>query len=39
MPDMDGCRLVAQFRQIPAFAQTPLVAVTGHADLGHKTMA
>jgi CheY-like chemotaxis protein/uncharacterized protein YbcI len=39
MPDMDGCRLVAQFRQIPDFARTPLVAVTGHADLGHKTMA
>ena len=30
MPDMDGCRLVAQFRQIPAFSQTKLVAVTGH---------
>jgi CheY-like chemotaxis protein len=39
MPDMDGCRLVGQFRQIPAFAQTQIVAVTGHADQGQKTMA
>ena len=39
MPDMDGCRLVMQFRQIPAFAQTQIVAVTGHADEGHKSLA
>ena len=39
MPDMDGCRLVTQFRQTPAFAQTRIVAVTGHTDEGHKTMA
>jgi CheY-like chemotaxis protein len=39
MPDMDGCRLVMQFRQIPAFAQTQIVAITGHADQGHKTLA
>jgi CheY-like chemotaxis protein/uncharacterized protein YbcI len=39
MPDMDGCHLVAQFRRIPAFAQTQIVAITGHADLGHKTLA
>ncbi len=39
MPDMDGCRLVTQFRQIPAFAQTKIVAITGHADQGHKTLA
>ena len=39
MPDMDGCRLVAQFRQIPAFSQTKLVAVTGHTDEGHRTLA
>jgi CheY-like chemotaxis protein len=39
MPDMDGCHLVARFRQIPAFSQTRIVAVTGHADQGHKTMA
>ena len=39
MPDMDGCHLVGQFRQIPAFAQAQIVAVTGHADQGHKTLA
>ena len=39
MPDMDGCRLVTRFRQIPAFAQTKIVAVTGHADEGHKSLA
>ena len=39
MPDMDGCGLVIRFRQIPAFAQTQIVAITGHADDGHKTLA
>jgi uncharacterized protein YbcI/CheY-like chemotaxis protein len=39
MPDIDGCQLVASFRQIPAFARTRIVAVTGHADEGHKTLA
>ena len=39
MPDMDGCRLVTRFRQIPAFAQTKIVAVTGHADKGHESLA
>jgi CheY-like chemotaxis protein len=39
MPDMDGCHLVGQFRQIPAFAKTRIVAVTGHTDDGHKTLA
>jgi CheY-like chemotaxis protein/uncharacterized protein YbcI len=39
MPDMDGCRLVMRFRQIPAFAQTKIVAITGHADQGHKSLA
>jgi CheY-like chemotaxis protein len=39
MPDMDGCRLVTRFRQIPAFAQTQIVAITGHADQGHKSLA
>ncbi len=39
MPDMDGCRLVARFRQMPAFAQTNIVAVTGHTDQGHRTLA
>ena len=39
MPDMDGCRLVMRFRQIPAFAQTQIVAITGHTDEGHKSLA
>lgn len=39
MPDMDGCQLVASFRQLPAFAHTRIVAITGHADEGHKTLA
>jgi uncharacterized protein YbcI len=39
MPDMDGCSLVKRFRQIPAFAQTRIVAITGHIDEGHKTLA
>ena len=39
MPDLDGCRLVKRFRQIPAFTQTRIVAITGHADEGHKTLA
>src|SRR3984893_4666385 len=29
MPDMDGCGLVMRFRQIHAFAQTKIVAITG----------
>jgi CheY-like chemotaxis protein/uncharacterized protein YbcI len=39
MPDMDGCHLVTQFRQILAFAHTKIVAITGHTDAGHKTLA
>jgi CheY-like chemotaxis protein/uncharacterized protein YbcI len=39
MPEMDGCRLVTHFRQIPAFSQTHIVAITGHADEGHTTLA
>ena len=39
MPDMDGCVLVDHFRQMPAFAHTKIIAITGHADQGHKTLA
>jgi CheY-like chemotaxis protein/uncharacterized protein YbcI len=39
MPHMDGCRLVTRFRQIPAFAQTKIVAITGHKDEEHKALA
>ena len=39
MPDLDGCCLVKRFRQIPAFAHTRIVAITGHADEGHQILA
>jgi uncharacterized protein YbcI len=39
MPDLDGCSLVKRFRQIPDFAHTRIVAITGHTDQGHKTLA
>jgi CheY-like chemotaxis protein len=39
MPDLDGCSLVKRFRKIPAFARTKIVAITGHADQGHKSLA
>ena len=39
MPEMDGCHLVIHFRQILAFVHTKIVAVTGHADEEHKTLA
>jgi CheY-like chemotaxis protein/uncharacterized protein YbcI len=39
MPEMDGCGLVKCFRQIPTFAQTRIVAVTGHADEERKSSA
>jgi len=39
MPDMDGFGLAMRFRQIPTFAQTRIVAITGHADEEHKSSA
>jgi CheY-like chemotaxis protein/uncharacterized protein YbcI len=39
MPHMDGCGLVRRFRQDPAFAHTKIVAVTGHSDEGHESLA
>src|SRR5450432_1029368 len=39
MPDMDGCDLVMRFRQIPAFAQTKIVAITGRKGEEHKSAA
>lgn len=39
MPDMDGCGLVMRFRQIPAFAQTKIVAITGQKGEEHKSSA
>lgn len=37
MPDIDGCSLVRQTRQIPAFTRTKIVAVTGQN--GNEQMA
>jgi CheY-like chemotaxis protein/uncharacterized protein YbcI len=37
MPEMDGCGLVTRLRQIPAFAQTKIVAITGRKDPEHKS--
>ena len=39
MPDMDGCRLAKRFRELPDFAHTKLVAVTGHKDPEHAALA
>src|ERR1700720_2073835 len=39
MPGMDGCGLVMRFRQIPAFAQAKIVAITGQKGEEHRTSA
>jgi CheY-like chemotaxis protein/uncharacterized protein YbcI len=39
MPEMDGCGLVVHLRQIPAFTQTRIVAITGQKDAEHKSSA
>jgi len=39
MPDMDGCNLVKRVRQLPAFANTKIVAITGLKDEKVKTRA
>lgn len=39
MPDMDGCSLVKQIQTFSTFVHPKLVAITGHADQGHKTFA
>ena len=39
MPDLDGCSLVRRIQNVPAMKQIKLVAITGHADQGHKTLA
>jgi CheY-like chemotaxis protein len=39
MPHIDGCNLVVRFRRNPAFAQTRIVAITGHPDEGNKSLA
>jgi CheY-like chemotaxis protein/uncharacterized protein YbcI len=39
MPEMNGCDLARRFRQNPAFSQTKIVAITGHNDAEHATLA
>jgi CheY-like chemotaxis protein/uncharacterized protein YbcI len=39
MPDIDGCRLVMRLRQIPTFAHTKIVAITGQKGEEHKATA
>src|SRR6202042_2040576 len=39
MPGMDGCALVMSLRQIPAFADTKIVAITGLKDDEFKVLA
>lgn len=39
MPDTDGCGLVRRLRQMPAFAQTRIVAITGQRAEQHKSAA
>jgi uncharacterized protein YbcI/CheY-like chemotaxis protein len=39
MPDMDGCGLATRFRQLPGFAQTRIVAITGQKDDERKLSA
>ena len=39
MPDMDGCDLVMRLRQIPAFAHTKIVAITGQTGEEQKALA
>ena len=39
MPEMDGCGLVIRLRQLPAFAHTKIVAITGQKDQEHRSLA
>jgi len=39
MPNMDGCDLVKRLRQVPDFAHTQIVAITGLKDDEYKTLA
>lgn len=39
MPDIDGCDLVTQLRQSPAFTNTKIIAVTGQKGNEHKVAA
>ena len=39
MPEMDGCHLAEQIRQMPNFAHTKVFAITGHKDAEHAASA
>lgn len=39
MPDMNGCDLVMRLRQVPAFAHTKIVAITGLTDEKYTALA
>ena len=39
MPEMDGCDLAQRIRRIPSFANTKVVAITGHKDAEHAASA
>ncbi len=39
MPDIDGCDLVQRLRQVPDFARTHIVAITGLKENQYKTLA
>src|ERR1700680_657330 len=39
MPEMNGWGLVTRLRQIPAFAKTKIVAITGQKAQEHKSLA
>lgn len=39
MPGMDGCTLVSRFRQLPGYAKTKIVAITGQKGEEHKALA
>src|SRR5271170_6310736 len=39
MPGLDGCGLVTRLRQIPAFAKTKIVAITGQKGEEHESSA
>lgn len=39
MPGMDGCTLVSRFRQLPGFATTKIVAITGQKGEEYKAQA
>lgn len=39
MPGMDGCTLVGRFRQLPGYAKTKIVAITGQKGDEHKIPA